>query len=196
MVEKMRYLQSYQARQAGGSDGAYHVVQVDSDGIPQPKVPLLMPTAEQCLCSGSGDPTFMHSIACHYVQGMSCRTAIYEQSTLLLQSLLQHNNVFAERRICRGIGCSAAPCTSTSGHRLSVLRRMRCRPRRQACAPGVPQSAAPALALPRRMMRRRRTQRLSGGTSRHALPSFTLFFFVLLAATACCAHEDTIVVKK
>ena len=38
MVEKMRYLQSYQARQAGGGDSAYHIVQVDGDGIPQPKV--------------------------------------------------------------------------------------------------------------------------------------------------------------
>ena len=111
MVEKMRYLQSYQARQAGGSDGAYHIVQVDSDGIPQPKVSAMMPTAGQCLCSGSGDPAFTHSIECHYLQGMLCRMAIYEQGPPLLQSLLQQDDVSAERRSCRGIGCSAAPCT-------------------------------------------------------------------------------------
>ena len=56
MVEKMRYLQSYQARQAGGSDSAYQIVQVDSDGIPQPKVLLVMPAARKCLCTGLWAP--------------------------------------------------------------------------------------------------------------------------------------------
>ena len=38
LYEKIRYLQSYQAKQAGASDSAYQIVQVDSDGIPQAKV--------------------------------------------------------------------------------------------------------------------------------------------------------------
>ena len=172
----MRYLQSYQARQAGGSDGAYHIVQVDSDGIPQPKVRVLMPVLKQCLCSGSEYPALVHSTGVHHMRGMSCRPAIHQQSTLLLQSLLQQDDVFAERRSRRGIGCSAAPCTSTLGHRQSVCQRMRCRPRRQACAPGALPSAAPALALQRRMMRRRRTQRLSSATSRRASLSFSMDF--------------------
>ena len=54
MVEKMRYLQSYQARQAGGTDGAYHIVQVDSDGIPQPKVTILMPVARNAWALAPG----------------------------------------------------------------------------------------------------------------------------------------------
>ena len=38
LYEKIRYLQSYQAKQAGAADSAYHIVQVDGDGIPQAKV--------------------------------------------------------------------------------------------------------------------------------------------------------------
>lgn len=41
LVEKIRYLQSYQAKQAGvSSNSAYQIVQVDSDGIPQSKARL------------------------------------------------------------------------------------------------------------------------------------------------------------
>lgn len=38
LYEKIRYLQSYQAKKAGAADSAYQIVQVDGDGIPQAKV--------------------------------------------------------------------------------------------------------------------------------------------------------------
>ena len=38
LYEKIRYLQSYQAKQGGAADSAYQIVQVDGDGIPQAKV--------------------------------------------------------------------------------------------------------------------------------------------------------------
>ena len=41
LYEKIRYLQSYQAKQAGAADSAYQIVQVDGDGIPQAKVCIL-----------------------------------------------------------------------------------------------------------------------------------------------------------
>ena len=43
LYEKIRYLQSYQAKQAGAADSAYQIVQVDGDGIPQAKVGILRP---------------------------------------------------------------------------------------------------------------------------------------------------------
>ena len=41
LYEKIRYLQSYQAKQAGAADSAYQIVQVDNDGIPHDKVGFL-----------------------------------------------------------------------------------------------------------------------------------------------------------
>lgn len=49
LVEKIRYLQAYQARQAGApGDSAFHIVQVDSDGIPHAKV---RPSCIALLCN-------------------------------------------------------------------------------------------------------------------------------------------------
>ena len=41
LYEKIRYLQSYQAKQTGAADSAYQIVHVDGDGIPQAKVSIV-----------------------------------------------------------------------------------------------------------------------------------------------------------